>query len=71
MKKKTRNKTFLVSVQKALYCTGAIKVKAQNPDQAIDLVNARIDKGELQTTMVEWGDLIYEDASFSTTGDVE
>ena len=66
-----RNKTFKVSVEKTLYCTGIVEVKAQNPDKAIEKVQAMIDAGQLQTTAVEWGDLIYEDCSFSTTGDVE
>jgi hypothetical protein len=62
---------FSVSVEKALYCTGTVKVYAQTADEAIDKVEARITKGELQTTDVEWNDPQYEDASFKTTGDVD
>lgn len=62
---------FSVSVEKRLYCTGAVKVMAQTPDEAEEKVKARITKGTLQTTEVEWDDPEYEDGSFDTTGDVE
>lgn len=62
---------YLVSVQKCMYSTGKVEVEADNEVDAIDDVQERINKGELQTTGVEWGDMVYEDCSFGTTGDVD
>lgn len=62
---------YLVSVEKRLYCTGHIKVDAENPDQAISAVRAMIDKGLLQTTEIKWNEPEYEDSSFDTTGDID
>jgi hypothetical protein len=63
--------TFLVSVEKRMYATGAIKVIAENADQAIEATQAMIDQGKLQTTEIEWSNPQYEDCSFTTTGDVD
>lgn len=68
MKKK---QFFSVNLEKTLYCTGSVNVQAESEDKAIELIEARIDKGELQTTAIMWGDPTYEDMSFKTTGDVE
>jgi len=64
-------KTFSVCVEKTMYCTGAIKVKAKNSDEAINWIQEVIDKGLLQSATVKWNDPQYEDCSFKTTGDVE
>jgi len=61
--------TFLVSVEKRMYCTGTIKVTAENADQAVEATQTMIDQGKLQTTEIEWSDPEYEDCSFTTTGD--
>jgi len=63
---------FTVTVEKTMYCSGTVKVKGVgNSEQALKKVNAMIANGELQTTDIDWGDLMYECASFGTTGDVE
>jgi len=62
---------FKVSVVKRLYCTGAVEVEASDEDTAIDLVQSQIERAELQTTDVDWGDPVYEDFSFEATGDVD
>lgn len=62
---------FTVSVEKRLYATGAVEIEAENADKAIEIVEERINKGELQTTAIEWGESEYEDMSFKTTGDVD
>ena len=62
---------FKVSVEKRLYCTGAVTIEASDEDTAIDIVQQQIERGELQTTAVNWGDPVYEDCSFETTGDVD
>ena len=64
-------KTFKVSVEKKLYTTGTVEVKAVDSGAAIVKVDQMIASGKLQTTAVEWEDLEYEDCSFSTTGDVD
>ena len=63
--------TYKVSVQKRLYTTGAVKVIATNEDEAIENVQARIYRGNIQTSDVEWDDPTYEECSFDTTGDVD
>lgn len=65
------SKTYKVSVEKRLYCTGVVVTAAKDADNAIKQVRALIDKGELQTTQVEWSDPEYEDSSFDATGDVD
>lgn len=62
---------YNVSIEKRLYCTGVIEVRAKSPDHALRLVRQRIDKGLFQTTAVPWGEPEYEDSSFDVTGDVE
>ena len=62
---------FTVSVEKRLYCTGSIKIMALSPTEAECKVQAKINKGEIQSTSVEWSDPDYEDLSFQTTGDVD
>lgn len=65
---------YKVSVEKRMYCTGIVKVpksEDMDPDGAIELVEDRIESGELQTTEVEWDEPSYEDMSFATTGDVD
>jgi len=64
-------KTFNVSLEKRMYCTGALKVTAENPEQAIEATQLMINQGKLQTTEIVWGDPEYEDCSFITTGDVD
>ena len=64
-------KTFNVSLEKRMYCTGAIKVTAETPEQAIEATQLMIDQGKLQTTEIVWSDPEYEDCSFTTTGDVD
>jgi hypothetical protein len=60
-----------VSVEKRMYCTGAVIVDCETVDQAIELVEAQIHTGELQTTAVDWSHPEYEDFTFQTTGDVD
>jgi len=62
-------KTFSVSVEKRLYTTGTVEVKAANALAAVNKVENRIISGKLQTTAVKWDEPEYEDCSFSTTGD--
>jgi len=62
---------FKVSVEKRMYCTGAVEVEAQDADAAQEDVQEHINRGTLQTTTVEWNDPEYEDCSFATTGDVD
>ena len=63
---------YTVSVEKSMYVTGTVTVSnCESPQQAIDLVEGRIDTGDLQTTDVTWGDPQYEDNTFATTGDVD
>ena len=62
---------FKVTVEKRQYCIGAIEAEASTEDQAIAVVKEQIERGELQTTDVDWGDPVYEDCSFETTGDVD
>lgn len=64
-------KNYRVSVEKRMYCTGVVIAKGNNPDQAIQKVKSQIAKGTLQTTDVDWDDLVYEDCSFETTGDID
>lgn len=63
--------TFEVSVEKRMYATGIVTVKAKTADQAVQMVQDQIVKGELQTTAVDWGDPEYEDDSFMVTWDVD
>ena len=63
-------KKFDVTVEKLLYCSGVIKVKAKNFDMALKKVSKKIQSGKLQTTTVNWGDPEYQDGTFQTTGDV-
>jgi hypothetical protein len=63
--------SYQVSVEKRLYCTGAVKVSAKDSDEAIEKVSGMINSGKLQTASVEWSDPEYEDLSFTTTGDVD
>ena len=62
---------FEVMVEKTIYATGKLTVDCENIDQAIESVQNKINRGEIQTTDIEWSDLIYEDCSFQTTGDVD
>ena len=62
---------FKVTVEKRQYCIGAVTIEASDEDTAIDIVQKQIKRGELQTTDVDWGDPVYEDCSFETTGDVD
>lgn len=63
-------KEFEVTVEKTLYCSGTIKVKAKNSEAALKQVSDKINSGKLQTTHIEWGDSEYQDGTFQTTGDV-
>jgi hypothetical protein len=62
---------FKVSVEKRMYCTGAVEVEAQDADAALEEVKSQINMGALQTDSVEWDDPEYEDCSLATTGDVD
>ena len=62
---------FEVMVEKTIYATGKVTVDCENIDQAIESVQNKINRGEIQTTDIEWSDLIYKDCSFQTTGDVD
>jgi hypothetical protein len=62
---------FKVSVEKRMYCTGAVEVEAQDADAALEEVKSQINMGALQTDSVEWDDPEYEDCSLTTTGDVD
>lgn len=62
---------FIVSVEKRLYATGTVEINCDTIEHAIELVESKIDNGELQTTAIEWDDPQYEDMSFMTTGDVD
>lgn len=64
-------KTFEVSVEKRMYATGKVKVRAVTHDAAVIKVNRMIDIGELKTDAVDWGGPIYEDGSFAATDDVD
>jgi hypothetical protein len=61
---------FEVTVEKTQYLSGTITVTAKDSDAALKQVQDKIYSGELQTTMVEWGDPEYQDGTFHTTGDV-
>lgn len=61
---------FRVNVEKSLFSFGSVEVDCETKDQAIDLIEDRIDNGELLTNMVDWTGLQYEDMSFKTTGSV-
>lgn len=63
--------TFKVTVEKKMYASGVVEIKAKDADEAQKEVNELINSGKLQTTDVEWDDAEYEDGSFGTTGDVE
>jgi hypothetical protein len=62
---------FTVYVEKRLYCTGSVAVYAESEEQAIAIIEEKIDCGHLRTTNVEWNEPSYEDCSFGTTGDVD
>jgi hypothetical protein len=64
-------KRFRVPVERRLYVTGYVEVKAANKLAAFRAVQSRIDTGKIQTTDAVWGDPEYEDHSFDATGDVE
>lgn len=66
-----KKKTFLVSVEKRMYATGQVKVKAFTPEDAIQTIDYQIANGKLQTSAVEWTEPTYEDCTFGTTGDVD
>ncbi len=68
---KKKNKPFKVSVERKLYVTGYVKVRAPDAAGALAFVNHQIDRGVIQTTDAEWDEPEYEDHSFITTGDVE
>lgn len=61
---------FEVGVEKRMYATGVVTVECATHDQAVQMVQAQIDSGKLQTTKVKWNKPVYEDCSFTTTGDV-
>ena len=67
--------TFKVSVNKTYYQTGTISVEADDEDQAIQKVHKMMvdPKMPLQTfdPRINWGGLVYEDDSFTTTGDID
>lgn len=60
-----------VRVVKYTYAYGDVVVESDDLDEAIAKVDKLIASGQLQTTAVKWEDPVYEDFSFSTTGDVE
>lgn len=62
---------FDVSVEKRMYSSGKVTVDCESPEEAIQTVQGQIDRGELQTTDIEWGDETYEDCSFVVTDDAD
>lgn len=62
---------YKVKAVKYMYAYGETSVDADSPEEAVRTVDRKIGSGELQTTSVDWGDPVYEDFSFSATGDVE
>jgi hypothetical protein len=64
-------KLFDVSVERGMYCTGKVRVEAEDADGAEEEVKRRIRKMELREEDVEWGEPQDEDCSFQSTGDVD
>lgn len=62
---------YSVTVEKKMYLTGAVDVDADSPDQAIAIVQARIESNELLMENVSWNDPQYEEGSFFATDDVD
>lgn len=62
---------YKVSVDKAMYCTGYVEVNAKDADKALGKVDNMISNCEISPEDVGWGEAIYDDASFKTTGDVD
>jgi hypothetical protein len=62
---------YKVSVEKRMYVTGFVEIESESPENAIEIVNAKIDSGELQSNDVLWGEPEYEDGTFEATGDVD
>ena len=64
-------RTYEVSVEKRMYCTGIYRIEANSPEEAQEEVDKMIEKGYLQTTAIDWDNPQYEDMSFCTTGDID
>ena len=62
---------YKVSVEKRLYQTAIVEIDASSEEEAIRLVQQKIDNGRLVDKDVAWGELMYEDGTFTTTGDVD
>jgi hypothetical protein len=62
---------FTVFVEKKMVFPGVVRIKAHDPEDAVRRVQSKIDKGEIQTTDVEWDKPEYEDFSFSVGRRIE
>jgi hypothetical protein len=58
---------YEVGVTKRMYTNGFVTVHCDKPGEAIAIVQNQINKGILQSSMVEWDEPEYEDCSFVTT----
>ena len=62
---------YKVSVEKRLYQTAIVEIDASSEEEAIRLVQQKIDNGRLVDKDVAWGELMHEYGTFNTTGDVD
>lgn len=66
-----KKKEFLVTVEKPIYCTGTVKVKATDIRIALKTVKANIKSGKLQDINVNWEEPEYQEGPIKATGGVE
>jgi hypothetical protein len=58
-----------VQVEKYEYFTGTVAVEANTLEEAIAIVDEKIEKGRMQSCDVDWDDGMYEAGTFKSTGD--
>ena len=62
---------YRVSVEKRFYRTASVEIDTSSEKEAIRLVQQNIENGYLVDKDMAWGELMYEDGTFTTTGDVD
>jgi len=63
---------YLVSVERELYQTGKVLTIAQNPMDALLIVQRRLESGELEASTIDWGEpQCSDDSGPKLTGDVD
>lgn len=64
-------KEFKVTVEKPIFCTGIVKVKATTLKEALKTVKANIKNGKIQDVDVNWSEPEYQEGPIKTTGEAE